>query len=109
MAKQSHRPCFLLQCRRENQVEKQKNPKMKRQVAIAFGAMLVPVVAAPALAQIQITIPGFRNDFPWYTNVPQAQTSASDPKSTTVSASPSERVEDGDGKLFTQSDKQKAI
>jgi len=35
---------------------------------------LVLAVVAPALAQIQITIPGFRSDFPWFTNVPQAQT-----------------------------------
>jgi len=48
---------------------------MKRRAAIVFAALLVLAVAAPALAQIQITIPGFRSDFPWFTNnVPQAQT-----------------------------------
>ena len=47
---------------------------MKRRAAIVFGALLVLAVVAPALAQIQITIPGFRSDFPWFTNVPQAQT-----------------------------------
>src|SRR5579859_218815 len=47
---------------------------MKRTVAIVFSAMLVLTMAAPAMAQIQITIPGFRSDNPWFTNVPQAQT-----------------------------------
>jgi hypothetical protein len=47
---------------------------MKRTVVIVIGAILVLATAAPAMAQIQITIPGFRNDFPWFTNVPQAQT-----------------------------------
>jgi hypothetical protein len=47
---------------------------MKRRAAIVFAALLVLAVVAPAWAQIQITIPGFRSDFPWFTNVPQAQT-----------------------------------
>src|ERR1700686_5229894 len=45
---------------------------MKRRVAIVFGAILVLAVAAPAFAQLQI--PGFPINFPWFTNVPQAQT-----------------------------------
>jgi hypothetical protein len=47
---------------------------MKRTVAVVFGVLLALTVVAPAMAQIQITIPGFRNDFPWFTNMPQAQT-----------------------------------
>jgi hypothetical protein len=47
---------------------------MKRIVTILFGALLMSIVAAPAMAQIQITIPGFRSDNPWFNNVPQAQT-----------------------------------
>jgi hypothetical protein len=47
---------------------------MKRTFAIVCGAVVMLAAVVPAMAQIQITIPGFRSDNPWFTNVPQAQT-----------------------------------
>src|ERR1700682_270778 len=46
--------------------------KVRFAIVMAFGAILAMVISAPASAQTQI--PGFPINFPWFTNVPQAQT-----------------------------------
>src|ERR1700687_3048523 len=46
--------------------------KLRFAIVMAFGAILMLAPVAPASAQVQI--PGFPINFPWFTNVPQAQT-----------------------------------
>src|ERR1700674_2206308 len=47
---------------------------MKRTTAMVLGAMLVLATVTPAAMAQMIQIPGFPINFPWFTNVPQAQT-----------------------------------
>jgi hypothetical protein len=49
-------------------------PAIKRTTAMVLGALLALALATPAATAQSIQIPGFPANFPWFTNVPQAQT-----------------------------------
>ena len=49
-------------------------PAIKRTTAMVLGALLALALATPAVIAQSIQIPGFPANFPWFTNVPQAQT-----------------------------------